>query len=137
MRFGAGPAILAVILSLGSCPVWAEDCPATSRDDVIAAMEKAPSCSRAMEIASACSSGATGDVGLTDAVEARCEGDFLGRLNARQKRTYQREKDACDRKYSRQEGTMYISFAAFCRAKVAQRYSQKAAKQASPSKARR
>ena len=136
MRFGGGPAILAVILSLGSSPAWAEDCPATSRDDVVAAMEKAPSCSRAMQIASACSSGATGDVGLTDAVEARCEADFLGRLNARQKRTYQREKDACDRKYSRKEGTMYISFAAFCRAEVAQRYSQKAQKQAGPSKAR-
>jgi hypothetical protein len=136
MRFRGGPAILAVILLLGGSPAWAEDCPATSRDDVIAAMEKAPSCSRAMQIASACSSGATGDVGLTDAVEARCEGDFLGRFDARQKRTYQREKDACDRKYSRHEGTMYISFAAFCRAKVAQRYSQKASKQAGPSKAR-
>jgi len=133
MRSGAGPAVLAVILSIGAGPVWAEEeCPAKSRDDVVAAMEKAPSCNRAMEIASACASGATGDVGLTDAVEARCEVDFLGRLNARQKRTYQRGKDACDRKYGRQQGSMYISFAAFCRAEVAQRYSQKAQKQAGP-----
>ena len=42
----------------------------------------------------------------------------------------------CDRKYRNQSGTMYLSFAAFCRAEVAQRYSQKALAQASPSKAR-
>jgi hypothetical protein len=93
-------------------------------------MTTAPSCKRAMQIASACSGGATGDVGLTDAVEERCEADFLARLKAPQKRAYQREKDACDRKYSREEGTMYISFAAFCRASVAQRYSQRALKTA-------
>ena len=88
-----------------------------------------------MQIASACAAGVTGDVGLTDAVEERCEGDFLTRLKAPQKRAYQRAKDACDRKYS-QEGTMYISLAAFCRAGVAQRYSQRALKAASPVRAR-
>jgi hypothetical protein len=42
----------------------------------------------------------------------------------------------CDRKYRNQSGTMYLSATAFCRAKVAQRYAQKASKQAGPSKAR-
>ncbi|MBR1234505.1 hypothetical protein [Bradyrhizobium sp. AUGA SZCCT0182] len=134
MRFGPGVAVLALVLSFAA-PAAAEDCPAKSRDDVLAAM-KAASCNRAMQIASACSGGATGDVGLTDAVETKCEGDFLARLKAQQKRAYQREKDACDRKYSGEEGTMYISFAAFCRAKVAQRYSQRALKAASPARAR-
>jgi hypothetical protein len=129
MRFGPGMAVLALVLSFAA-PAAAEDCPAKSRDEVTAAMKTAPSCKRAMQIASACSGGATGDVGLTDAVEERCEADFLARLKAPQKRAYQREKDACDRKYSREEGTMYISFAAFCRASVAQRYSQRALKTA-------
>jgi hypothetical protein len=42
----------------------------------------------------------------------------------------------CDRKYRNEEGTMYRSFTAFCRAEVAQRYSQKARKVAGPSPAR-
>ncbi|MBR1149809.1 hypothetical protein [Bradyrhizobium sp. JYMT SZCCT0428] len=134
MRFGPGVAVLALVLSFAA-PAAAEDCPATSRDDVLTAM-KAASCNRAMQIASACSGGATGDVGLTDAVEEKCEGDFLARLKRAQKKAYQREKDACDRKYSGEEGTMYISFAAFCRAKVAQRYSQRALKAANPARAR-
>jgi hypothetical protein len=127
MRFGPGMAVLALVLSF-AVPAAAEDCPAKSRDDVMTALKAAPSCKRAMQIASACSSGATGDVALADAIETRCEGDFLARFNARQKRIYQREKDACDRKFSHEEGTMYISFAAYCRAKVAQRYSQRTLK---------
>ncbi|MBR1248998.1 hypothetical protein JQ609_18940 [Bradyrhizobium sp. AUGA SZCCT0169] len=134
MRFGPGVAVLALVLSFAA-PAAAEDCPAKSRDDVLTKMKTA-SCNRAMQIASACSGGATGDVGLTDAVETKCEGDFLARLKAQQKKAYQREKDACDRKFSHEEGTMYISFAAFCRAKVAQRYSQRALKAASPARAR-
>ena len=44
------------------------------------------------------------------------------------KKAYQREMQVCDRKYRNESGTMYISFTAFCRAEVAQRYSQKALK---------
>jgi hypothetical protein len=36
----------------------------------------------------------------------------------------------CDGKYRNKSGTMYLSFAAFCRAEVAQRYSQRALKAA-------
>ena len=130
MRFGPGVAVLALVLSFAA-PAAAEDCPAKSRDDVLTKM-KAASCNRAMQIASACSGGATGDVGLTDAVEEKCEGDFLARLKAPQKKAYQREKAACERQFGHGEGTMYMSFAAFCRARVAQRYS----KAASPARAR-
>ena len=130
MRFGPGVAVLALVLSFAA-PAAAEDCPAKSREDVLTAM-KAASCNRAMQIASACSGGATGDVGLTDAVEEKCEGDFLARLKAQQKKAYQREKAACERQFGHGEGTMYMSFAAFCRARVAQRYS----KAASPARAR-
>jgi len=35
---------------------------------------------------------------------------------------------ACDRKYRNESGTMYLSFTAFCRAEVAQRYSRQALK---------
>ena len=138
MRFGPGPAILAVVLSFAAPPAWAEDCPAksTGMDDIVAAVNDAPSCDRAMKVAEACAYGASADVQFGAAVEKKCEGDFLGNLKAPQKRAYAREMGVCDRKYRNQSGTMYLSATAFCRAKVAQRYAQKASKQAGPSKAR-
>jgi hypothetical protein len=138
MRYGPGPAVLAVVLSFAAPPAWAEDCPAksTGMDDIIAAVNDAPSCDRALKVAEACAYGASGDVQFGAAVEKKCEGDFVGKLKARQKRAYAREMAVCDRKYRNQSGSMYLSATAFCRAKVAQRYSQKALKQARPSKAR-
>jgi hypothetical protein len=138
MRFGPGPAILAVILSFTVAPAWAEDCPAqsTAMDEIIAAVNGASSCARAMKVAEACAYGASADVQFGAAVEKKCEGDFLAALNAPRKQAYAREMGGCDRKYRNQSGTMYLSAAAFCRAEVAQRYSQKALAQASRSKAR-
>jgi hypothetical protein len=139
MRFGPGLAILAVVLSFAAAPARAEDCPAksTGMDDIVAAVNDAPSCERAMKVAEACAYGASADVQFGAAVEKKCEGDFLGNLKAPRKRAYAREMGACDRKYRNESGTMYRSATAFCRAEVAQRYSQKALKQASPSKARK
>jgi len=130
MRFGPGVAILAVVLSFAAGPVRAEDCPAKSRDmdDIIDAVNKAPSCDRAMKVADACAYGAGGDVQFAAAVEKKCEGDFLAKLKAREKQAYAREMRVCDRKYRNESGTMYISATAFCRAKVAQRYSRQALK---------
>ena len=58
------------------------------------------------------------------------EGDFLARLPAPKKQAYQREMRVCDRKYRNESGTMYLSFTAFCRAEVAQRYSHRTLKTA-------
>ena len=132
MRFGPGPAILAVILSFTVAPAWAEDCPAksTGMDDIIAAVNGA------LKVAEACAYGASADVQFGAAVEKKCEGDFLAGLKAPRKQAYARKMGVCDRKYRNQSGTMYLSAAAFCRAEVARRYSQKALAQASRSKAR-
>ena len=132
MRFGPGPAILAVILSFTVAPAWAEDCPAksTGMDDIIAAVNGA------LKVAEACAYGASADVQFGAAVEKKCEGDFLAGLKAPRRQAYAREMGVCDRKYRNQSGTMYLSAAAFCRAEVARRYSQKALAQASRSKAR-
>jgi hypothetical protein len=138
MRFGPGPAVLAVVLSFAAGPAWAEDCPAKSMqmDDIVVALKAAPSCDRAMEIFTACEFGASGDVALGAVVENKCEGDFLGRLKAPQTWTYGNQLARCNYKYRNQSGTMYRSFTAFCRAKISQRYSRQALKTASPSKAR-
>ena len=121
--------VLAVVLSLGAAPARAtEDCPAKSTYDGRhhRCAERDPGCDRAMKVFEACEYGASGDVQFGAAVEKKCEGDFLARLKAPQKQAYQREMRVCDRKYRNQSGTMYLSFTAFCRAEVAQRYSHKA-----------
>ena len=129
MRFQSGLAALVVVLSLAA-PVRAEDCPAksTQMDDIIAELNAARSCDAAMKVFGACEYGASGDVQFGEVVEKKCEGDFLAKLQAKQKAAYQREMGVCDRKYRNQSGTMYISFTAFCRAEVAQRYSRQALK---------
>lgn len=138
MRFGPGPAVLAVILSLGASPALAVVCQNTSMslDEVIDLIKAAPGCGGAMKIFKACSLGTSGDIRMGEAVENKCESDFLGRLKAQQKQAYQRELTVCDRQYRNEPGTMYRSFTAFCRAEISQRYSAKALKAASPSRAR-
>ena len=138
MRSGSGTAILAAVLLFAAAPAWADDCPvkSTGMDDIVAAVNDAPNCEQAMRVAEACAYGASADVQFGAAVEKKCEGAFLGNLTAQRKRAYGREMGVCDRKYRNRSGTMYLSATAFCRAKVAQRYSQKASKQAGPSKAR-
>jgi len=128
--------VLALVLVLGAAPAIAEDCPAksTQMDDIIDAINAAPGCDRAMKIFEACEFGASGDVQFGAAVEKKCEGDFLGRLTAPKKQAYRHEMRVCDRKYRNESGTMYLSFTAFCRAEVAQRYSQRARKTAGASR---
>ncbi|WP_375777783.1 hypothetical protein ACE103_42530 [Bradyrhizobium sp. ma5] len=123
-------AVPAVLFTLATAHAATEECPAksTQMDDIIAVLEKAPSCNRAMKIFEACEYGASGDVQFGAVVEKKCEADFLSGLKGTPKRTYQHEMQVCDRKYRNESGTMYISFTAFCRAQVAQRYSQKALK---------
>ena len=137
MRFGLPAAAFAFAISVNG-PAPAAVCQAKSMtsDEIIEAINAAPGCERAMKLFQDCAFGASGDVQLGEAVEKKCEGDFLGGLKARQKRAYQREMGVCDRKYRNESGTMYRSFTAFCRAEVAQRYSQRALKAAGPSKAR-
>jgi hypothetical protein len=129
MRCQSALAILAVIVALAT-PARADDCPAksTQMDDIIAALNAARSCDAAMKAFQACAYGASGDVELGEAVEKKCESDFLAKLQAMRKAAFQREMGVCDRKYRNKSGTMYISFTAFCRAELAQRYSRQALK---------
>ena len=120
---------LAVIVSLSVGPARAAVCLAKSMtlDEIVEAINASPGCGGAMALFKACELGSSGDIQLGAAVEKKCERDFLARLKPPQKDLYQSEMRACDRKYQNEEGTMYRSFTAFCRAQVAQRYSQTAA----------
>jgi hypothetical protein len=121
---------MAVILSLNAGPAFAAVCLGKSMtlEETIDAINATPGCDRAMQLFEACEYGTSGDIHLGAAVEKKCEADFLERLKAQQKLTYQREMRACDRKYQNESGTMYRSFTAFCRAEVAQRYARQAMK---------
>jgi hypothetical protein len=127
MKLKSAFAAVAVVLTLSASTALAEDCPAksTQMDDIIEALKASATCDAAMKVFEACEYGASGDVQFGAVVEQKCEAGFLARLKAAQKLAYQREMRACDRKYRNRSGTMYISFTAFCRAEVAQRYAHK------------
>jgi hypothetical protein len=108
----------------------AMDCPVETQvqgtlDAKEEAIRKAPSCKRAYEIMEACAYGASGDTGLGEALRERCEPEFLPRLNKARQRSYASEQKRCSNKYARQSGTMYVSFAAFCRAASTVKYAGK------------
>ena len=121
---------LIILATFGVAQAATADCPAksTQMDDIIASLNQAPNCNGAMKVFEACEYGAGGDTQFGAVVEKKCEADFLSRLKGAKKLVYQRELRVCDRKYRNKSGTMYISATAFCRAQVAQRYSQRALK---------
>jgi hypothetical protein len=128
MRLRSGA--LAILCSIAAAPAYAAVCLDKSMtiDEIAEAINKTPACERAMKLAQDCALGSGGDTQLGAAVEKKCESDFLSGLKPPQKAAYARELGVCDRKYRNQSGTMYVSFTAFCRAEVAQRYSQRALK---------
>jgi hypothetical protein len=131
-------AVMAAILSFSAGPALASICLGKSMtlDETIDVINATPGCERAMKLFEDCEYGTSGDIHLGAAVEKKCERDFLARLKQPQKQLYQGEMRVCDRKYQNEDGTMYRSFTAFCRAAVAQRYSRRALKAVHPSRAR-
>jgi hypothetical protein len=99
-----------------------------SLDETVDVIKAAPTCEASMKLFQDCSYSASGDVSLGAAVREKCETDFLAKLKAPQQHIYQREQQACLRKYVHESGTMYVSWSAFCGAELAQRYSQRALK---------
>jgi hypothetical protein len=127
--FGRMVLALSVVLLLGGA-ARAQDCPAQGsgwegRED---AVHKAPTCNEALKVAESCAYGASGDTGLTNIVMEKCEADFSTKMSKAQRRAYDRGIKRCDEKYRRQEGTMYRSAAAFCRATLARDTAAKFAK---------
>jgi hypothetical protein len=130
MRFGLGLAVLAVIFSFNAGPALASIClgQSMSQEETVAAISATSGCDKAMKLFEDCAYTASGDVLLGEAVEKKCEVDFLPRLSAIERRAYQGELKRCDDKYRHKEGTMYLSFTAFCRAEVSQRYARQGRK---------
>jgi hypothetical protein len=120
-------AIVSLAVAVGVTPVAAApaQCPTLDGAGRLELLEHAPSCDRSLELFELCSYGASGDVGLSTVVIKKCEGGFLAKLGASQRRTYEREQQHCLHKYEKEEGTMYVSFSAFCAAELARSYAHR------------
>src|SRR5262249_39734740 len=103
------------------------ECPSQTlvQDDIIKAIQKAPTCRASFEVMNACRFNSGGDVLLGEAVIEKCEATFLQRLNTERKRSYQSERAACARKYANKSGTMYASFQVTCEAAVAVKFAER------------
>ena len=108
----------------GECPIEGFE-----SEKVEQAARNAASCQRSFELFRLCSSAAGSDVAVGAAVTKRCESEFLGGLSQTERQTYKRAQGRCARKYRHEAGTMYRSFEAFCGAKVAFTYAERAARQ--------
>jgi len=108
------------------------ECPTLDGGKRLELLEQAPTCAKSLALFQACSYGASGDVGLSEVVIKKCEGDFLTRLSVAQRRTYDREQQRCARKYRKESGTMYRSFEAFCAANLARTYAHRFSKGGNP-----
>ena len=120
-------ALLMVAALTTMASAWAAEC-TIERDAVDNALRQAPSCATAYRLFEACAYGATGDVPLGATVQEKCEADFVKKLDGAKKSTYRKQVAACDRKYAKESGSMYRSFAAFCRAGIARDYSKRYSK---------
>jgi hypothetical protein len=116
----------------GPAPAATMACPAktTQSKDVVAALNAAKGCDVAIKVFDACQYGASGDTEFGDIVQKKCEADFLDKASGSKKQDYTRALGVCDRKYRNKAGSIYISFAAFCRAEAAQRFSKEMRKAA-------
>lgn len=120
--------MIATVLSFSSAS-FAADCPVKFGDDnymdnVIKAVKATSSCEEGAQLMEACGLGASGDSYMVPAAERKCGLDFWKKLSASEKKTYNALQAKCDQKYANMQGTMYISFNAFCRLNVARLYSE-------------
>ena len=106
-------------------PGAAEDCRELEFGAREALLRAAPTCDKAMELFSSCNGGGSGDINLGQIVTEKCQADFLEKLSAKQRRTYEGEIKSCNAEYKEDEGTLSRAMAAGCRAELAQSYAEK------------
>jgi hypothetical protein len=125
---------IASLVAVATAPAAAatKDCPTLAGDEILERLKQAPTCENSLALFQVCSYGASGDVGLSEVVIRKCEGDFLAKLNKSQRQAYDQQQKRCARKYQNQSGTMYRSFEAFCSAILAKNYSRRFAKGSKP-----
>jgi hypothetical protein len=117
--------LAASAILLLTLPAAAEDCQQLEFAAREALLRAAPTCDQAMERFASCNAGGTGDVILGQIAIERCQADFLKKLSAGQRRSYESETKACNDAVKEDEGTLSRAMAAGCRAELAQSYAHK------------
>lgn len=122
-------AYLAAGLFLASFQVLAAECPVpfgteNYLDKVADAITATKGCEQGVAVAEACELTDSGDQVIAGAARGKCENDFLSKLSSADQQTYIGLMTKCHDKYQDMQGTMYISFEAFCRLNVARLYSE-------------
>ena len=109
--------LIAALLVFGTTLHAMENCPVeldeNYLDKVAQIITDSASCWEASEVADACALGASGDVYTVGAAIARCERD-MPVMTPADSTMYQSLNDRCTEKYSKMEGTLYMSMNAFC-----------------------
>ena len=106
----------------------AEDCQKLEFGAREALVRKAPTCDKAMEQFTNCNAGGGGDVILGQIVTEKCQGDFLKKLNAKQRQAYADGIKSCNDEVKEEEGSLSRAMAAGCRAELARSYAHKFSK---------
>ena len=104
-------------LTMANCPVDPSD--ATEIQNTISNSE---TCYEAVYAAENCAWGSSIDVGFVNAAIKICDSE-RGPLSAVDQAAYDDLVEKCYKKYENEQGTMYLSAAAFCALKVADVYS--------------
>ena len=91
-------------------------------EKIINRIEASATCAEAAGVAESCGWGSSIDVHFAGSAIAVCEKDFQ-RISRADRQAYGRLNGQCEKKYEKEEGTMYRSFAAYCRLSVAKTYS--------------
>jgi len=103
----------------------AEDCQKLEFGAREALVRKALTCDKTMEQFTNCNAGGSGDVILGQIVTEKCQGDFLKKLNAKQRQAYADGIKSCNAEVKGDEGTLSRAMAAGCRAELARSYARK------------
>jgi len=91
--------------------------------NVTKSINASKTCKAAKATADACAMGSSGDIQIAGAAYTKCEKEV--KLTAAQKTALDKAKAACTKKYSRQQGTMYLSMNAFCHLEALTKYAKK------------
>jgi uncharacterized protein YecT (DUF1311 family) len=118
-------ALAAALVAFAASTATADEaCFGSDTAALSAALEKAGSCRAAFAKFSECAWGSSADLAFGDIVVKVCQGAFLDKLTVAAKANYADEGALCAYEHARQDGTMYRSMEALCRAEVAQRFAE-------------
>lgn len=91
-------------------------------DDLVQALTKEPSCSKASELLDECLWGSSADAQFASIVVDKCEKTFLSKFTPAEKTRYRQERGLCAYEFARQEGTIALSENYVCQADVAAQF---------------